>query len=290
MEAVGDAVLMEVIVGVNEAFGGVGVGIKGSPDVFGDEFDGFAHETVVVDMAFVVDVVDNDVVRAVFVFAGATGGLHEAQGGELGAVYGGEVAVCPVAVLEAEAVIAEDALVVLELRLKGGKEFSGFGLGLADEKHVVEVVADEVEKQGDAHVDVHGLGGGTVPLGKGADVAVLYDFTRQALVEPGTGLLGEVGEIVAEPTGIVGFEVAHALDFLRRRFVDADGGGLGDALAMLVVVVEYLVVFNGHLNLQFCDLQFTIEVSPVSGFEADTVLEKQLVPLGELDGGGGFLL
>nr|DAU57768.1 MAG TPA: hypothetical protein [Caudoviricetes sp.] len=290
VEAVGDAVLVEVVVGVDEAVGGIGVGVEGSPDIFGDEFDGFAHEAVIVDVAFVVDVVDDDVVWTVFVFAGTTGGLHEAEGGELDTVDGGEIAIGPIAVLESLTVIAEDALVVLELCLKGGKELAGFGFGFANEEHVVEVALYQIEEKRDAHVYVHGFGGGAVPLGKGANVAVLYDFVSQTLVEPCAGFLGKVGEIVAEPAGVVGFEMAHALDFLRRGLVDADGGGLGNALAMLVVVVEEFIVFKSHLDLQFYDLQFTIEVSPASGFEADAVLEEEFVPTGELDGGGGFLL
>nr|DAE63456.1 MAG TPA: hypothetical protein [Caudoviricetes sp.] len=246
VEAVGDAVLVEVVVGVDKAVGGIGVGVEGSPDVFGDELDGFAHEAVVVDVAFVVDVVDDDVVRTVFVFAGTTGGLHEAEGGELDTVDGGEIAIGPVAVLESLAVVVEDALVVLELRLKGTQKLAGLGFGFADEEHVVEVALYQIEEKRDAHVYVHGFGGGAVPLGKGANVAVLYDFVSQTLVEPCAGFLGKVGEIVAEPAGVVGFEVAHALDFLRRGLVDADGGGLGNALAMAVVVVEEFIVFKSH--------------------------------------------
>ena len=290
VQAVGDAVFVEVVVGIDEAVGCIGVGVEGSPDAFGDEFDGFAHEAVVVDVAFVVDVIDDDVVRTVLVFAGTTGGLHETEGGELDTVDGGEIAISPVAVLETLAVIVKDALIVLQLRLKGGKELAGFGFGFADKKHVVEIALDQVEEKGDAHVYVHGFGGGAVPLGKGANVTVLYDFVSQTLVEPCAGLLGKVGEVITEPTGVVGFEMAHAPDFLRRGFVDADGGGFSNALAMLVVVVEEFVVFKSHLNLQFSDLQFTIEISPVSGFEADAVLKKEFVPTGELNGGGRFLL
>ena len=146
--------------------------------------------------------------------------------------------------MESLAVIAEDALVVLELCLKGGKELAGFGFGFANEEHVVEVALYQIEEKRDAHVYVHGFGGGAVPLGKGANVAVLYDFVSQPLVEPCAGFLGKVGEIVAEPAGVVGFEMAHALDFLRRGLVDADGGGLGNALAMLVVVVEEFIVLS----------------------------------------------
>lgn len=87
---------------------------------------------------------------------------------------------------------------------------------------------------------MHGFGGGAVPLGKGANVTVLYDFVSQTLVEPCAGLLGKVGEVITEPTGVVGFEMAHAPDFLRRGFVDADGGGFSNALAMLVVALRSL--------------------------------------------------
>ena len=118
-EVVGDAVFVEVVVGIDEAVGGVFVGVETAPYVFGDKLDGFAHEFVVVDMAFVVDVVDYDVVGTVFAFARSTGGLPEADGGEFYSVGGGKVSVCPVAKLEAVSVVVDDALVVLQLCLQG---------------------------------------------------------------------------------------------------------------------------------------------------------------------------
>ena len=57
-------------------------------------------------------------------------------------------------------------------------------------------------------------------------------------MEPRAFFLGVVREIVFEPFDIVGFEGFHATGFFRRGFVDADAGGLGNALAVLVVVVE----------------------------------------------------
>ena len=78
-EAVGDTVFMEIVVGIYETVGAVFVGIKAAPNVFGDEFDCFAHEFVVVDVAFVVYVVNYDIIGAVFAFARTTGRLTEAQ-------------------------------------------------------------------------------------------------------------------------------------------------------------------------------------------------------------------
>ena len=117
-----------------------------------------------------------------------------------------------------------------------------FVLGLADQQHVAQA-ARVHQVQGNTHVDVYGLRPGSVNLPQGHDHIVVDDLLRTLTVEPRTGHLGIVREIVLEPGDVILLDTFHAGDLVRGAFVDVYDRSFRDASAMLLVVVDELLKF-----------------------------------------------
>ena len=233
---------MKVVVGIHEPPGRSVRLVETSHQILEDPLDGLAHQTVVVDMTTRVDIIHGDIVGALLLLADAARVLTETESREAHAVGGQELPGRPVALFVAAAVIVDQAFVVDKLRLACREQFMRFVLGLADQQHVAQA-ARVHQVQGNTHVDVYGLRPGSVNLPQGHDHIVVDDLLRTLTVEPRTGHLGIVREIVLEPGDVILLDTFHAGDLVRGAFVDVYDRSFRDASAMLLVVVDELLKF-----------------------------------------------
>ena len=209
---------MEIVVRVDKSFYAAVRLVETSHQVLEQPFHPLAHDAVVVDVLFIIDVIHDDVIGAAFLLADTARVLAETEAHESHAVGGEELAGRPVALLITVAVIVDEALVVLQLGLAGGKQPLRLAFGLADEQHERHA-AGKHEVQRNAHVGVHGFRTGAVNLQQFIHFRGRYDILGHFLMKPRARYFGEIGEIILEPAHVILLQPPHAGDALCGRFV-----------------------------------------------------------------------
>ena len=218
------------------------------------------HASGVAAELVVVEVVDDDVVGSGLALAQSARRLSAPAGEEIGAVFGGELAVGPVADGHLLAVVGNDALVVLELGLDVAQQSVGGVFAFSHDDHEIdEPPGLELEPQGQEDVEVCGLGVSARPLEHGLEVGRVLDqlgggIVERRIVDDAQGLardlvaqLQEVREVVFAEGGIVALEAAYALLLLGSALA-SQLRGVGDALHLPAVLVP---LFYG--SFEVCD-------------------------------------